>query len=80
MVARDSPSEVIWWARKVIPGRPQPSEGEALAVLHGIQIAAEKAWSQVIVEMDCLPVHRYLTRESCRFVSFGAVLDACVAF
>lgn len=42
--------------------------------------AMARAWRRIIVETDCLPVHSYLTSGSPSFVSFGGVLDSCLAF
>lgn len=77
MVARNAQGVTIWWARKDIIGRPQPSEGEALAVIFGVNTAISHGWRSVIIESDCLSVFRYLTCLSCPLVSFGATLDAC---
>lgn len=58
-------------------GRPHPSEGEALVASFGVQTAAQQGWRRVIIETDCLPVHRYLSHHSSPLVSFGAILDFC---
>lgn len=62
MVAGNASGLTIWWARKEIVGRPQPSEGEVMAVVFGVHTAIQQAWPRVIIETDCLPVHRYLLR------------------
>lgn len=77
MVARDSRGVTIWWARSEVVGRPQPSEGEAMAVIFGVNQAIRQGWDKAIIEIDCLPVFRYLMRQSSSLVSFGAILDAC---
>lgn len=79
MVAKRANGETIWWARKEIVGRPQPSDGEALAVVFGVHTAIQQGWRRVIIETDCLPVYRYLSRNSSTLISFGAILDACFA-
>lgn len=61
----------------MVQGRPQPSEGEAMAILFGIQSAKQHKWSRVILETDCLPVYCYLCRQASDLVSYGAVLEAC---
>lgn len=80
LVARNSAGKCVWWHRKEIQGRPQPFEGEAIAILNGVQTAIERNWSHVVVETDCLPVHRYLISNSPFLVSFGSALDACLGF
>lgn len=80
MVARNAQGVTIWWARKKIVGRPQPSEGEAMAAVFGVTTALSHGWRQVIVETDCLPVHRYLNLLSSPLVSFGAILDSCFVY
>lgn len=77
MVARDARGVTIWWARRKVVVRPQPSEGEAIAVVFGVNQAIQQGWERVTTETDCLPVHRYLLHRSSSLVSFGAVPDAC---
>lgn len=77
LVARNKHGVTIWWARKEIFGRPNPLEGKAMAVVLCVNTALHQGWRNVIVETDCLPVHRYLPHSSSDFVSFGAILDAC---
>lgn len=77
MVARDHRGVTLWWARSEIVGRPKPTEGEAMAVVFGVHRALQQRWKNVIIETDCLPVHRYLTRGSSSLISFGAILDDC---
>lgn len=80
MVARNAQGVTQWWSRKEMVGRPNPTEAEALAVLHGLEVARQHGWSVIIVETDCLPVHRYLMAESRSLISFGAMLDSCLSF
>lgn len=77
MVARNARGVTIWWSKREIPSRPQPSEGEALAVVFGLHTVLQQRWDRVILKTDCLPVHRYLISNSSSLVSFGAILDAC---
>lgn len=77
MVARNSQGVCLWWACKEFPGRPTPSEGEAMAVLFGLQVAVQQQWERLTLETDCLPVFRYLRLQTTDLVSFGAVLEAC---
>lgn len=81
LVARNSEGQVEWWRVKTITGRPSPLDGEALAVYHGVLLARDIAWNQVIVETDCLQVFLSLSCSSSSrsFISFGALLDACLA-
>lgn len=69
MVARDSSGACIWWCRKDISSRPPPSDGEAIAIFHGIKAAVSRIWSRVIIETDCLPVYRYLIDSHSSLVS-----------
>lgn len=80
LVARNAQGVTVWWARKDIVGRPQPSEGEAMAVVFGVSTALLHGWSKVIIETDCFPVFQYLSSSSSSLVSFGAILDACFNF
>lgn len=82
MVARDSNGRVVWWLVKKVAGRPAPMDGEAMAVYHGVLLARNKDWSRVIVETDCLHVFRSisLSSSSHSFLSFGALIDSCLAF
>lgn len=80
LVARDSSGSCIWWGRKVLYGRPQPSDGEAMAVFLGVQVALDRAWRRVIIETDCYPIFYYLTHSSSSsLASYGATLDSCLA-
>lgn len=79
LVARNSDGVCLRWIRKELEGRPLPSEGEAVSVLHGVQEACARNWRHVIIETDCLPVYRYLVNRSSPFISFGATLDACLS-
>lgn len=78
MVARNEHGVTIWWARKVVPGRPQPSEGEATAVLFSVQTACRQGWKQLIVERDCQPVHQAPSRRDFGLTPFGAILEGCL--
>lgn len=80
MITLDDRGVTIWWARKEIWGRPQSSNGEAMAILFGIQTAILHNWRTVTVETDCLPVHRYLVKQQCGLVSYGAILDDCIDY
>lgn len=60
MVARDARGVTIWWARREVVVHPQPSEGEAIAVVFGVNQAIQQGWERVTIETDCLPVHFYL--------------------
>lgn len=77
MAARNSQGVAVWWARKVILGRPQSTEGEATAVLFGVQMSRRQGWTRVIIETDCLPVYRALTQRDGGSLSFGAILEGC---
>lgn len=79
LVARDNSGRCVGWRRQVINGRPSPTDGEAVAILHGMQEAVARNWRNVIIETDCLSVHRLLCRGSSSLVSYGAVLDSCFA-
>lgn len=35
----------MWWRRQVVSGRPSPTDGEAVAVLHGVQEAKARGWA-----------------------------------
>lgn len=80
LVARDSTGKVVWWRVKHIKGRPTPMDGEALAVYHGVLLARDMAWTHVVVETDCYQVFHYLSSSlfSRSFISFGALIDACL--
>lgn len=80
MVARNSQGVAQWWSRREMVGRPNPTDAEALAVLHGLEVARQHGWSDIILETDCLPVYRYLVAESRSLISFGAILDSCLSF
>lgn len=80
MVARIHEGTTIWWSSKEFSGRPNPSDGKAITVLHGVKVAASHAWRWVIFETDCLPVYRYLVSHCSSLVSFGAVLDTCLDY
>lgn len=69
MIARDDRGVTKWWTRKEIQGRPQPTDGEAMAILFGIQTAIHHKCRKVIVETDCLPVHGYLVEKQRGLVS-----------
>lgn len=43
MVARYSSGRCIWWKWKKVFGRPPPPDGEAMAVLFGVQEARHRA-------------------------------------
>lgn len=47
-----------------------------MAILFGLKTAIHHGWRQVIAEMDCLPVFRFLSSCSIELVSFGATLEA----
>lgn len=69
MIARDDRGVTKWWTRKEIQGRPQPTDGEAMAILFGIQTAIHHKCRKVIVETDCPPVHGYLVEKQRGLVS-----------
>lgn len=81
LVARNSEGQVVWWRSKKITGRPTPTDGEALAVYHGVLLARDKAWPQVIIETDCLSIFRSLSSSSSsrNLLSYGALIDTCFA-
>lgn len=76
MVARNSMGSCVWWSKKKIIGRPSLADGEALAILLGMQIAKEHGWKNVVMESDCLQIVSYLSRASRSLASFGAILDS----
>lgn len=78
MVARSNSGECVWWSKKRIIGRPLPVDGEALAFLHGLQIAINHGWRSVIMESDCLQLVNSLSRATSSLASFGAILESCV--
>lgn len=49
LVAGDSAGQVLWWRVKQITGRPNPVDGEAMAVYHGVFLAKDKSWPRVII-------------------------------
>lgn len=59
-------------------GRPKPVDGEALAILHALQVAVAHGWRKVIVESDCLQIINCLSSNSRSLASYGAILDACL--
>lgn len=79
MVAKNEHGVTKWWARKEITGRPPTSDGEARALMFGLHTAIKHGWNKIILETDCLPVHKYLTLPSSELVSFGAILDTCIS-
>lgn len=66
MVTRDSMGVCVWWSKKRIVGRPSPADGDALAILHGMQIAKEHSWKNVVLESDCLQFVNCLSLNHCR--------------
>lgn len=67
----------MWWYWKEISGRPQPSAGEAIVVLIGVNTTSNSMpLGRVTVVADCLLVQSYLISTSSPFVSFCAVLDS----
>lgn len=79
LVARDFTGKCVWWRRRVMHGRPAPSDEEAVAVLRGVQESLAKGWRKVLIETDCLPVYRYLRDDRSSLVSYEAVLDSCLS-
>lgn len=53
MVAHNEWNACVWWFGRELVGRPPPSVGEAMAVLHGVKEAMASGWKLVIVETDC---------------------------
>lgn len=78
MVTHDSSRNCIWWSVKKIHGHPPPTDGEAMAVLFGIQVARSRGWRRVMIETDCYPIYAYLANGHRTLVSFGAILDSCL--
>lgn len=79
LVAKTASGECIWWSRQVLMGRPTPTNGDALVVLHGIQEALIRGWRKVVLETVCFLVFNYLNNEHQSLCSFGAaVLDSCL--
>lgn len=78
MVARDCTGKCIWWSKKRIVGRPKPANGEAMAILLGLQAAISRGWRKVIMESDCLQIITCLSNLSSSLASFGALIDACL--
>lgn len=80
LVARDSTRTVVWWRVKLITGRPSPVDGEAMGVYQGVLLARDMTWPRVAVETDCYQVFHYFspTLFSRSFISFGALIDACL--
>lgn len=64
MIARDSTGRCVWWGKKMIVGRPKPVDGEALAMLNGLQVAVDHGWRNVILETDRLQLINCLSRNS----------------
>lgn len=77
MVARDHDGRCLWWSRREFCGRPQPMEGEAWAVLHGLREGRDRGWNSVVIESDCANVIHHLTRRTHSLAPFGAILDSC---
>lgn len=77
LVARDSSGNYICWKRKTMNGRSPLSDGEAMAVLFGVQEAQNHGWRHVVIETDCYPIYVYLAKGHQSLVSFGALLDSC---
>lgn len=80
MVARNEFSECLWWSKKSVVGRPSSVDVEALAILHGLQVARAHGWWKVLVESDCLQLVSLLASSSRSLASFGAILDTCLEF
>lgn len=78
-VARNDRGQCLWWYRSDLAGRPHPSDGEAMAMLHGVRAAMGRGYHRVIMETDCFPIFRYLSSCSSSFISFGAILDAVLS-
>lgn len=76
LVARNSSGDCVWWRRQIFSGRPSPTGGGALAVLHEVQEAKARGWPKVIVETDCYPIYWYLINGHHSLFSFGAVIDS----
>lgn len=64
--------------QEMIVQRPKPVDGEALAILLGLQRALAHGWHKVIMESDCLQVINCLSRNYSSLTSYGAILDACL--
>lgn len=75
MVAR---GECVWWFRREVVGRPSPTVGEAMAVLHGVNEAKVKGWRDIIVETDCLPIYKALTSPELSLAAYGSIIEACL--
>lgn len=80
MVARNETGDCLWWSKALIVGRPSPTDGEALAILHGLKVARARGWRHLVVESDCLQLVTLLASSSRSLASFGAVLDSCLEF
>lgn len=77
MVVRDSSGSCVWWSKKRIIGRPKPVDGEAQAILHGLNIAVVHGWRNIVVESDCKQLISCRSRPSRSLASFRAIVDAC---
>lgn len=79
-VARDADGSCLWWYRQSLVGRPHPSDGETVAMLHGIRFALSCDWRRVVIETDCLSIFQYLSSGIESLVSYGAIFNTCLAF
>lgn len=75
MVARNYVGLCIWWSKNLIIGRPSPTDGEAIAILHGLNVARTKVWSNLVLKSDFLQLVNLLSSRSCSLASFGAIVD-----
>lgn len=57
-------------------GCPNPVDGEALAVYHGLLKASTKGWMSIIMESDNLQVINILSHGASSLASYGAILDS----
>lgn len=68
-VAHNERGQCIWWYRKELPGRPPPTDGEAIAMLHGVREALHRGHRRIVVETDCFPIYSHLSSCSSSFSS-----------
>lgn len=51
-----------------------------MAILHALELAKAKSWSNMVIEGDCLQVINILSARVSTLATFGAIIDSCFFF
>ncbi|CAN0854892.1 hypothetical protein LINGRAHAP2_LOCUS6054 [Linum grandiflorum] len=77
LALRGRAGQLMGYRHKRFNGLPAVKEGEARAVLEGLQWAEELGYEQLIIETDCLEVQRAMATAVADVTEFGRLIAEC---